>query len=265
MLVNYVNDTFKDGVDEDDLVPLVHQYTNKLFIWNNTAGDSAPAITNVWELTEEKFKDKIYYKSPNAEQVNMNFLIMLTQDTWVTKMEEAYKAYFGTDYVKSDEYENASYEWIAKFLDNADTTSYTSDTKLAAGLSDATNSDKLGLFVLSKLRDSSVTADNLTVGAWTDESITPFAGFMYAIYAQIASKGPRPYTAMLFTNYLMSAEGFAPWSSAIGAYSGNQNVAANENDQKDLAFYKANLVVEDGEYINSVKVEVTDWIDKLLG
>ena len=42
--------------------------------------------------------------------------------------------------------------------------------------------------------------------------IEPFAGFMYALYAQLASHGPRPYTAMLFINYLMTAEGFAPWA-----------------------------------------------------
>ena len=144
----------------------------------------------------------------------MNFLITLTKDTWVKKMEEAYKAYYGKDYVASGNYKNASYEWIAKFLGNADVTSYTSDTKMAAGVSEETNADKVGLFVLSKLRDSSVKQANLTVGAWTKQSITPFAGFMYAIYSQICTRGPRPYTAMLFTNYLMSKEAEA-WINKI--------------------------------------------------
>ena len=92
MLVNYVSNTFKTGVAEDDLVPLVHQYCDKLFIWNNTAGESAPAFTNVWQLTEAAFKDKIFFKSPVSEQVNMNFLITLTSPSWVAKMEAAYKA-----------------------------------------------------------------------------------------------------------------------------------------------------------------------------
>ena len=135
---------------------------------------------------------------------------------------------------------------------------------MAAGVSEETNADKVGLFVLSKLRDSSVKQANLTVGAWTKQSITPFAGFMYAIYSQICTRGPRPYTAMLFTNYLMSKEGFAPWGDAIGAYSGNQSVAENKNDQKNLAFYKQNLVIEDGEYINTVKAEAEAWINKII-
>ena len=134
---------------------------------------------------------------------------------------------------------------------------------MAAGVSNETNADKVGLFVLSKLRDKSVTSENLQVGAWTTEGITPFAGFMYSIYAQLASKGPRPYTAMLFTNYLMTEEGFAPWKTAVGGYSSNKSIKEFEGD-KPLSFYKQNLVVEDGAYINTVKTTMTDWINGLL-
>ena len=263
ILTNYVSDTFKGNLDEGDLVPLVDQYINKLFIWNNT-GEDVPSISNVWELTEEKFKGKVFFKNPNSEMVNRNFLVRLTKDTWVTKMTQAYKDYFKKDYVASDGYKNASYEWIGKFLANADITSYTSDTKLAAGVSKEDNAGKRGLFVLSKLRDSSVTASNLTVGAWQDKGIAPFSGFGYALYAQLTTKAPRPYTARLFTNYRRTAEGFNPWGQSIGCYSSNHTIAQNADDKKDLAFYKQNLVREDGEYINTVKVETEDWINKLI-
>lgn len=263
ILTNYVSDTFKDKVDKNDLVPLVDQYINKLFIWNNTA-EQKPSFSNVWELTDAKFKDKVYFKSPASEQVNMNFLITLTKPEWNTKLETAYKAWSGKDYQKSEGYEDASHEWIAKFLANADITSYTSDTKMAAGVSDPTNGDKVGLFVLSKLRDKSVKGENLQVGAWTEQGITPFAGFMYSLYSQLATKGPRPYTAMLFTNYMMTAEGFAPWHTAVGGYSANKEIPPYEGD-RNLDFYQKNLVVEDGAYINTVKVKTSDWINKLIG
>ena len=263
MLTNYISDRFAGNVDEGDLVPLAHQFINKLFIWNNTKGEAAPKFKNVWELTEEKFKGKIFFKSPESEQVNLNFLITLTSPTWVSKMEASYKEYFKRDFVKTEELKNASYGWIKAFLENADISSYTSDTKMAAGVSNVTNADKIGLFVLSKLRDKSVTSENLQVGAWTTEGITPFAGFMYSIYAQLASKGPRPYTAMLFTNYLMTEEGFAPWKTAVGGYSSNKSIKEFEGD-KPLSFYKQNLVVEDGAYINTVKTTMTDWINGLL-
>lgn len=260
MLTNYYSNQFASNLDEDELLPLTHQYINKLFIWNNQ-GSNVPSFTNVWELTESKFKNNIYFKSPNSEQVNLNFLITLTSPAWVTKMEAAYKAYFNKDFEATTEYKNASYFWIHEFLNNADTASYTSDTKMAAGVSTAEG--KAGLFVLSKLRDESVTSENLTVGAWQENSITPFAGFMYSMYAQLASKGPRPYTAMLFTNYLMTSEGFAPWSDSIGGYSSSKNIPVHEGD-KELSFYKQTLVVEDGAYINTVKADMTDWINKIL-
>ncbi len=262
MLTNYHSNVFDSHLDQDELVPLTHQYINKLFMWNNVDGENAPKFTNVWELTEEKFKGKVFFKAPNSEQVNMNFLITLTSDAWVEKMATAYKTYYGRDYVKSADYKTASHEWIAKFLANANF-SITSDTTIAATLSNEENKDKAGLFVLSKLRDSSVTSENLSVGAWQPESITPFAGFMYSIYAQLATKGPRPYTAMLFTNYLMSEEGFAPWATSVGGYSSNKDIPVYEGD-KSLEFYKNCLVVEDGAYINTVKADTQDWINGLL-
>lgn len=262
MLTNYYSELFMDKLDQNELVPLTHQYINKLFMWNNQGSD-APSFSNVWELLDAKYNKKIYFKAPNSEQVNMNFLITLTNPTWTEKMNASYKEYYKKDYVATDECPTASYAWVKGFLQNADTTSYTGDTDIAAGLSKSENAGKVGLFVLSKLRDSSVTADNLTVGAWEEKSITPFAGFMYSIYAQIATKGPRPYTAMLFTNYLMSSEGFAPWGKSIGAYSSNKDISVIEGD-KQLSFYKEKLVIEDAPYINSVKVTMADWINGLI-
>lgn len=262
MLTNYYSELFMNKLDQNELVPLTHQYINKLFMWNNQ-GSNVPTFSNVWELLDAKYNKKIYFKAPNSEQVNMNFLITLTNPTWTEKMTASYKEYYKKDYVATEECPTASYAWIKGFLQNADTTSYTGDTDIAAGLSKSENAGKVGLFVLSKLRDSSVTADNLTVGAWEEKSITPFAGFMYSIYAQIATKGPRPYTAMLFTNYLMTNEGFAPWGKSIGAYSSNKDISVIEGD-KPLSFYKEKLVIEDAPYINSVKVTMADWINGLI-
>lgn len=265
LLANYIPNGMASCMDENDMVPLAHQFINKLFIWNNTAGQ-APVFSNVWALTEDAYAGKIYFKSPTDEQVNMNFLIMLTGDQWSGKLKDAYTAYFGgeaEDVGEGKTYKNYGYKWIAEFLHNVDFT-YTSDTKMAAGLSEAGNSGKLGLFVLSKLRDSSVTSENLSVAAWEGDGVTPFSGFMYSIYAQLCTHGNRPYTAMLFTNFLMTEEGFAPWAESVGGYSANSNIPVFEGD-RDLSFWKPVLVVEDGAYISSVKAEVEDWINSIIG
>lgn len=264
LLANYIPNGMESAMDQNDLLPLAHQFINKLFIWNNTGG-KAPAFDNVWAVTEDAYAGLIYFKSPTSEQVNMNFLIMLTGDEWSAKLKEAYTAYFGAeaeDVGEGKTYKNYGYKWVAEFLNNVDFT-YTSDTKMAAGLSEAGNAGKLGLFVLSKLRDSSVTSENLTVAAWEGEGVTPFSGFMYSIYAQVCTHGNRPYTAMLFTNYLMTEEGFAPWAESVGGYSSNPEIPVFEGD-RELGFWKSALVIEDGAYISKVKAEVEDWINSLI-
>lgn len=261
MLINYVPQSMKSKVDAEGQVPLVQQYINKLFIWNNT-GDNVPSITNVWQLTEPAMKSKVFFKSPSLEQVNMNFLIMLTSDEWATKLAEAYKAYYGKD-IQLGSYKNAGYKWVAEFIANANF-AIDSDTTMARELSKTENAGNIGLFVLSKLRDSSVVASNLQVGAFVKENdqyvtINPFAGFMYPMYCQVAANGPRPYTALLFIEYLMTEEGFEPWGSDIGAYSSNSDIGVNDGDET-LAFWKNILVFEDPDYIRANKATVVDFV-----
>lgn len=270
LLTNYIPKGMDEVMGENDMVPLAHQYINKLFIWNNT-GSNVPSFTNVWELTESKYAEKIYFKSPTSEQVNMNFLIMLTSDTWSGKLETAYTAWNGsaaTDVGEGKTYPTYGHKWITEFLNNCNFT-INSDTTIAQSLSDPDNAGNMGLFVLSKLRDSSVIADNLQVAAWANKTgetytkIEPFAGFMYALYAQIVTNGPRPYTAMLFVNYLMTEEGFSPWAS-MGGYSANSSIPVTDGDS-ELSFWRDTLVFEDGAYIKSIKPEMVDYINKILG
>jgi len=262
-LVNFVPASVKATVAEGDQNPLIHQFINKVFIWNNK-GDNVPAITNVWQLTEPQYKGNIVFKSPDSEQVNMNFLVMLTSEEWSAKLEEAYKNLYEEE-IELDEYENAGYKWIAEFLSNC--VFGNSDTTLAEEISQETAQGKLGLFVLSKLRSSSVYTENLTVGQYvaaeSGEAIEPFSGFMYPMYAMISTNASRPYTAMLFIEYLMSADGFHPWGKSIGAYSTNTAIAPNEGDLP-LDAWKASLVMEDPEYILDNYEDVYSFVTMYL-
>ena len=223
-----------------------------------------PAITNVWQLTEPQYKGNIVFKSPDSEQVNMNFLVMLTSEEWSSKLETAYKNLYGKD-IELGDYENAGYKWIAEFLTNC--VFGNSDTTLAEELSQETAEGKLGLFVLSKLRSSSVYTENLTVGQYvaaeTGAPIEPFAGFMYPLYALLSSNASRPYTAMLFIEYLMGADGFKPWGKSIGAYSTNTEIAPLEGDLP-LDSWKASLVMEDPEYILDNYEDVYSFVTMYL-
>ena len=262
-VVNYVPAEVKDSLAEDDLCPLVHQYINKLFIYNNL-GENVPAIHNVWELTAPEMKGNIIFKNPQNETVNMNFLTMLTNDYWSGKLAEAYKAWKGEE-IDLGSYENAGYKWIAEFLSNC--TFGSSDTTIAEEVSQETAAGKIGLFVLSKLRSSSVLTDNLTVAQYDASengyTVEPFSGFMYPMYAMVSAGATRPYTAMLFIEYLMSAEGFQPWGKNIGAYSPNASIAVNEGDL-GIDVWKNTLVMEDAEYILDHFEDVNSFVLKYI-
>ena len=247
-VVNYVPASVKDTVGESDRNPLVHQYINKLFIYNKL-GENVPAIKNVWELTAPEMKGNIIFKNPENETVNMNFLVMLTSDAWAEKLAAAYKDWKGEE-IDLGSYKNAGYKWIAEFLSNC--TFGSSDTTIAEEVSQETAAGKIGLFVLSKLRSSSVLTDNLTVAQYDASengyTVEPSSGFMYPMYAMISANATRPYTAMLFIEYLMTQEGFQPWGKSIGAYSTSTAVTPNEGDL-DITVWKDTLVMEDPEYI----------------
>ena len=259
LVINFVPASVKDALDEADQQPaLVHQYINKLFIYNNQ-GDDVPAIKNVWELTAPEMKERIIFKNPESEKVNMNFLVMCTKPEWADKLAAAYKAWKGED-IDLGEYANAGYKWVAEFLDNV--TFGKSDTTIAEEVSQDTAAGRIGLFVLSKLRSSSVLTDNLTVAQYDASAngyaVEPFAGFMYPMYTMVNTKASRPYTGMLFIEYLMSQDGFKPWGKSIGAYSPNAAIAVNEGDLP-IDVWKSTLVMEDAEYILN-NFEVEDFI-----
>ena len=263
ILVNFVPASVKDSVSEHDQNPLAHQFTNKLFIYN-VLGDDVPAIKNVWELTDPAMKDRIIFKKPTDEQVNMNFLIMLTSPEWSAKLEEAYKEWKGED-IDLGSYETAGHKWIAEFLPNC--VFGKSDTNIAEEISQETAAGKIGLFVLSKLRSESVYAENLMPAQYAASKegyeIAPFSGFMYPIYNMISTNAKRPYTAMLFIEYLMSEEGFSFWSDSIGAYSGNSTIPEKEGDLP-LSVWKDTLVIEDPEYILEYGLDVEDFVGPYL-
>lgn len=260
ILVNFVPKSCEGILEEGDKDPLVHQYINKLFIWNNI-GTKNQVITNAWQLTEKSWKNKVFFKNPATEQVNMNFLVMCTSDQWATKLAEAYKAQYGKDIVLGS-YKNAGYKWVAEFLANCNF-SISSDTTICKTMAKADSEGCVGLFVLSKFRDvDAKIKGNLSVGAWQKTAIAPFAGFMYPMYVQLTQKSNRPYTAMLFASYLMTAEGFKPWGKDIGAYSTDPSIPVNTADgDQPITFWKNCLVAEDAEFIRVNKTAVQDFVN----
>lgn len=260
----YFPDAMKDVIEEKNQNPAIVTFINSLFIYHN--GNGSVNFTNVWELTEEAWKDRIFFKDPTKETVNLNFLMMLTSPEWTERMAAAYEARYGKAW-ESDKFESASYEWIDAFLKNVNYT-YTSASKMATGIASGA-AGNMGLFVFSKLRKvDEADRGNLSVVEFENE-VAGFSGFMYPVYATVCKDTECPYTCALFINYLLSADGFAgkkSWNSSQGYYSPNTTIEKPDDIQDEAYPYWAKvLVFEDLDYIYDNYVDIYEFIATRVG
>ncbi len=255
LLVNYVPETMKAAIPAAYQNPLVFQYINKVFIFNDEKTQD-PVIKNVWELTEAKWKGKVQFKDPKMEGVNANFLTMLTSPEWSAKLDKAYQDLYGKKLKLTTK--NAGYEWIKMFFQNG----------LVLGNSDTTISENIGikgqpattmgLFVFSKKRFDATK--NLTLKAMTE--VQPFTGFMYPAFLQLTKNAKNVNAAKLFIEFLLTKEGFAPWAKDVGAYSSNPAIPVNSDDFP-MTFWTPRLVPENPKFIFENRADVEEFINNL--
>ena len=258
-LENYVPEEYKSVINAEDQNPLAAIYLNRVFIYNDGGNKEARTFKNVWQFTDPEFKGT-EFKNPMTEKSSLNFLISMTSEKWQAKLAEAYKSYYGKEWVSTGEFQNISYEWIYKFLMNC--TFVSKDSTIAKDIAGGAPGSA-GLFVFSKLR--SVDATNLTVCA--NDGVEGFAGLMYPIYAQVAANAKYPYTACLYINYLLSEEGYGKiFGSQMGTYSVNNTIGISDNAKtfgdQPLSFWKDCLVFEDAEHVQNVYFEALDQISQ---
>ena len=283
-LVNYLPKDEAANIAEDDKEPLAAVYLNKVFMYNNTDydgsnGDTAEAgklshyLTNVWQVAGTEADaghiSNTSFKTPSSENVNMNFLVMLTSDEWVEKLTAAYKDYYGKDYVKEDKYENIGYKWIAEFLTNGQ--AHSSDGTACKDTAKG-NGGSMALVNLNKNKDlkeegaGKEAKANLTYPAMEEgDNLKGFGGFCYKMYAQVAETAQYPYAACAIINYILSSEGFgAAWGAKDGYYSANSTAAIAETD-RELSWWKTRLVIEDPAYVAQNYRDVFQFVQQYEG
>jgi hypothetical protein len=73
-----------------------------------------------------------------------------------------------------------------------------------------------------------------------------------------------PYATCLYVRYLMTSEGFtAGWGGEYGYYSANPANDIKEGD-KTIDYWKANCLVEDGDYLPTVKNSVVSFVNACI-
>ncbi|MGD1823670.1 MAG: ABC transporter substrate-binding protein [Pleomorphochaeta sp.] len=256
-LYSFVPESMKEVIPPQYQDPLVFSVINKLFIFNNEDFTDEP-FDNIWALTTDEWKGKFQFKNPFQESVNANFLTMVTKDEVADEIAVAYKNYFGKEIVLTTE--NAGYEWIKALYEN-DLIVTTSDTKTAesVGVKGQHKDENAGLFVFSKLRY--VESKNLALQPMFD--VEPFSGFYYPLYALMVNDAKHPAAAKLFIEFLLTEDGFSPWSSNMGTYSSNPNVTLVDGDYP-VSFWENILISEDPVWCFENRAQVEEFLNEYL-
>lgn len=237
--LNYIPKEWKEASDTDmDLNgnPFSLQYNMKTWMVNNAGAGKDVVIDNVWDITQDKFKDHLHTMSPNNENVNRDWLIMLTQDYWCDVLKEAFedptndnKDLDLSKYASKGEKQKYAYAFIEKYLTNA--IFYEDDGKARDGF--MKDEGGIAWIVYSKIASiqetASISKKNITIAALgkdhsdgnnpADSKIKGFGSFMYKHYLQIMPYTPHPYTACAFINFLSTTTtGYDAWAHDIGDY-----------------------------------------------
>lgn len=266
---NWYNQEIYDLVGADTEPLLVYDYCNKVFIFNSD-NVKEEDLTNIWYVTDEKYKGTVQMKDPYSEGVNMDFLTQITSDDYAAKLEAAYKDYYGTDLVLDSDCPNAGYQWI-KMLYNNGLVVGSSDGDIAQAIGAEGQSEQWSaLITLNKYKKNLDKGYKLGFAS----SMTPFAGFIYPIYGLLTSNADNPDMAKAFLCWLFTEEGwfgngelkindgsvYNGMTGRFGDYSGNTNLKVTDGD-KTVKEWKSILVEEDPIYCSEHRADVEDFIN----
>jgi iron(III) transport system substrate-binding protein len=253
---SYVPESMKEIIPKQYQDPLYFSFITKAFIYNSET-DVFPQVSNVWELTEKKWEKKFWFKDPLKEGVNANFLTMVTSPEFSEHLAAAYERHFGKKISLTTP--NAGYEWIKGIIDNQ-LVMFTSDTKMAAALGERGKGIKaVALGTYSKLR----AREKKNLALMPIMGMEPFAGFFYPSFLLIRDNAKNPNAAKLFVEYLLTEEGFEPWSGSMGTYSSNPNIKPYPGDNS-LDVWSRILVLESPEFIFEHRGEVEEFWNSIV-
>ena len=201
-LTRYVPRVMQAQIPERDMNPtLVHRYSAGTWYYTTDREGEVP-YENIWELTTERFRNRVAMQSPLRSGTTMDYMVGIVGNADL--MEELYEDFFGEPIQLSTP--NAGYEWIMRLLENG--------LRIQASFRDVadavTNADPpfLGFGTQSVYRDVLEGQYDFEL----DTDINP--AVLSARPIAMVSYTESPNTAKLLIRYLTSQEGGEPWWGA---------------------------------------------------
>jgi iron(III) transport system substrate-binding protein len=206
----------QDKIPEHEQNPLVVLNKADVFVYNDTVFPDDPPISNLWELTTEKWRGRFSMQDPLGWPKGIQFFNQLTTGG-PEKLADAYAEAFDSQ-LQTDE-DNAAWEWIKRLAKNEPILTKSDEDSAAAVGAPNQKQPRLGLMATSKFRDIDDKGYHLRVL----EGLKPWPGLEYPKFAAIATKTKRPNAAKLFVHYVLTQKGIAPEIEEGGASSNTSN------------------------------------------
>jgi iron(III) transport system substrate-binding protein len=203
-------------------------YNNKFF------PDGCP-ITNIWQLTEEKYRAKFFMEDPMSDVSTMAKIATFVQngDEMATAYQDLYGKDWTTDALASTDasgmvVENAGYLFLKKLayndvvvLDDGDMV----DAAFAGLELPAGEEPGFGWTGYSSVEATEEGELNMAPCF----GLNPVMGIFKTSFLAIANNAKHPNAAKLFIRYVLTEEGFAPWNE-IGSYPAAEGISVYEGN-----------------------------------
>jgi iron(III) transport system substrate-binding protein len=201
--------------------PLVVATDPSVWAYNTGVYKSCP-VSNVWELTDPKWKGKVAIYDP---------LIKTSYPDWFNEMAlhadaamaRAYKDLYGKDLKTSEK--SATAAWVKALAANAPLIADADERISEAVGAPGQSAPFIGLLSTAKFRNNKDMGYKLGLCA----GIEPFAGFAVPKLGVIAAGSKSPNAAKLFVHYLTTAEGLGP-QVADGKLPTNSDIKLPEDE-----------------------------------
>ncbi|NLL47418.1 MAG: extracellular solute-binding protein [Firmicutes bacterium] len=255
-LQNYVPPSAIEAVPAEYHDPLVFAYISRITGYNTEVYAEDP-FDSIWDLTAPEFRGRVMMRDVAITGEHQNALTELIRRS--DEIEAEYERRFGEKLVLREE--NAGLEFLRRLIEN-DLILMTSDTRIseAVGMKGQEDPPFGFYYVYSKHRD----IPNKDLALDVSTNIKPFLGYYYGMYVQLATKAQNSNAAKLFAHYLMTPEGYEPWSSEVGFYSMNKNVEPHPDD-RPWEWWKERLWTYDPDFAIANRGKVLDtWIRSVV-
>ena len=197
---NYVPAQFVDRIPEENRDPLLVRVNEAMvFFYNTQANPDGAPFSNVWELTQEKYRGRVGIKDPMGSGSSLMGLATLVQ--YPEEMAAAYKRLTGEDIELGDGVPDAGYEFVRRLLAN-DVVIFKSGSKLADAAG-APNQDD-AMIAMTSMTYISRNDDKGNVNAIVSD-LDPAARMVYPNFMGIGANAPNPNAAKVLIAYLLGS------------------------------------------------------------